>query len=193
MPPGPTAPTHCRKDPPCSQHSFTCIVTLFDFTQSGSALPSVWRSIDDPVMGGVSESTFVDTDAGAAFTGTVSLERGGGFASVRAPESNYDLSEHDGLYLRLRGDGHHYWVTSYTENGGPISYRTSLQPPTQWTTVSVPFDTLTPYRRGSLLTDAPAFAPSQIRTIGFLIADEQEGTFRLDIQWIRASGMESRS
>lgn len=137
-------------------------------------------------MGGVSESTFADTGEGAAFTGTVSLKHGGGFASVRAPESNYDLSEHEGLTLRLRGDGHRYWVTAYTEAGGPISYRTSIQPPEHWTTVSVPFDTLTPYRRGSTVPDAPAFAPSQLRTLGFLIADKQKGPFRLEIQWVRA-------
>jgi monofunctional biosynthetic peptidoglycan transglycosylase len=164
---------------------------LFDFSSPDSEAPSNWRSIDDPVMGGVSESTFEATEAGAAFTGTVSLKQGGGFASVRAPESTYDLSEHEGLRLRVRGDGKHYWLTTYTATGGPISYRTSFHPPTDWTIVSVPFDTLTPYRRGTKVPDAPPFDAAQIRTLGFLIADEQDGPFHLDVAWIRAGIEES--
>lgn len=164
---------------------------LFDFT-SPSADAANWRSIDDPVMGGVSSSEFVDTDEGAAFTGTVSLEYGGGFASVRAPESSYDLSGYDGLRVRLRGNGKRYWLTAYTTAGGSVSYRAPMQPPEHWTTLAVPFDTLTPYRRGTEVPDAPAFDPAQLREIGFLIADKQAGPFRLEIQWIRA-GLDARS
>ena len=159
---------------------------LFDFTTAASSDPADWRSIDDPVMGGVSGSTFEATEAGAAFTGTVSLKQGGGFASVRAPESTYDLSGHEGLRLRLRGDGKRYWLTTYTVSGGPISYRASLQPPTDWRTVAVRFDDFVPYRRGTTVPDAPPFDPAQVRTLGFLIADEQDGPFRLEVAWIRA-------
>ncbi len=159
---------------------------LFDFTAPSPDSPTEWRSIDDPVMGGVSESEFVATDEGAAFTGTVSLKQGGGFASVRAPVSSDDLGGHDGLRLRLRGDGKRYWITAYTEAGGSISYRTPVQPPEHWTPVAVPFDTLTPHRRGRTVPDAPAFAPAQLRELGVLIDDEQAGPFRLEIQWIRA-------
>ena len=163
---------------------------LFDFTAPEHDDPTAWRSIDDPVMGGVSESTLAATDDGAAFTGTVSLKQGGGFASVRAPEADYDLSGHAGLQCRLRGDGKRYWCTVYTEPGGPVSYRTAITPPESWTTVSVPFDALTPYRRGRAVPDAPPFAPSQVRTLGFLIADEQAGSFRLSVAWIRAGDTE---
>ncbi len=168
---------------------------LFDFSTAARDAPSNWRSIDDPVMGGVSESTFTATEAGAAFTGTVSLKQGGGFASVRSPKSRYDLSKHEGLRLRLRGDGKRYWLTTYTSPGGPISYRAPLHPATEWTTASVHFDALTPYRRGTTVKDAPPFDPGQIRMIGFLIADEQDGPFRLEVAWIRAglATTESRS
>lgn len=159
---------------------------LFDFSVPNSTSPQHWRTINDDVMGGVSESRFVATEAGAAFTGTVSLEHGGGFASVRGPENGWDLSNHDGLQLRLRGDGRRYWLTTYTVPGGPISYRAPLQPPEEWTTVRVPFADLAPYRRGTKRPDAPPFNPSQVRTLGFLIADEQDGPFRLEIAWIRA-------
>jgi len=159
---------------------------LFEFSCSAPDDATEWRSIDDPVMGGVSESQFVATEEGAAFTGTVSLAQGGGFASVRAPAADYDLRGHDGLRLRLRGDGKRYWLTTYTEASGSISYRTPIEPPEHWSTGAVPFETLTPYRRGTKVPDAPPFDPARLRTLGFLIADEQEGSFRLEAQWIRA-------
>lgn len=158
---------------------------LFEFASPQANDPSAWRSVDDPVMGGVSESTFEATAAGAAFTGTVSLERGGGFCSVRAPESAYDLSGTRGLRLRLRGDGKRYWLTLYTASGGPLSYRAPLRPPEQWAEVDVPFSRLTPYRRGTTVPTAPPFSPSEVRTLGFLIADEQDGPFRLEVAWIQ--------
>lgn len=165
--------------------------SLFDFSSVPPDDPGEWRSVDDPVMGGVSESAFVAADDHAVFTGTVSLDHGGGFASVRAPEDSYDLGDHEGLRLRLRGDDKHYWFTAYTEAGRSISYRTRLAPPTEWTTLEVPFDTLTPYRRGTKVSDAPSFAPTQVRTIGFLIADEQQGPFRLEVAWVRAAAPSS--
>ena len=161
---------------------------LFDFTAPTPAPAGNWRAIDDPVMGGVSHSTFEATDAGAAFTGTVSLDQGGGFASVRAPEGTYDLGGHTELRLRLRGDGKRYWLTTYTTRGGPVSYRAPIQPPAEWTTVRVPLASLTPYRRGSTVPEAPPFDASRVRTLGFLIADEQDGPFRLEVAWIRAAG-----
>jgi len=166
---------------------------LFDFSSSSPNDPSDWRSIDDPVMGGVSESRFVATDDGAAFAGTVSLKQGGGFASVRAPESTYDLGGADGLRLRLRGDGQRYRLTTYTEAGGSISYRAPIEPPERWATIDVPFRTLTPYRRGTEVPDAPPFDPSRLRTLGFLIADEQDGPFRLGVAWIRPYEAETHS
>jgi monofunctional biosynthetic peptidoglycan transglycosylase len=158
---------------------------LFDFSSPMPDDSDAWRSIDDPVMGGVSESSFVAGNDGAVFEGTVSLDRGGGFASVRSPEGPHDMGDHDGLHLRLRGDGQRYWFTAYTEEGGPISYRAPLRPPEHWSTLAVPFDRLTPYRRGSTVPDAPPFSPGRVRALGFLIADEQAGPFRLEVAWIR--------
>lgn len=159
--------------------------TVFDFSTSGRDDPTTWRSVDDPVMGGVSESKFTATQDGAAFTGTVSLEHGGGFASIRAPEGTYDLRDASGVTLRMRGDGNRYWITFYTDDGGAVSYRAPVHPSTEWTTLTVDFDDLTPFRRGTHVPDAPPFDPSAIRTLGVLIADEQAGPFRLEIAWIR--------
>lgn len=170
---------------------------LFDFAQTPDAA-SRWRTLNDTVMGGVSESRFEATDDGAVFRGTVSLDRGGGFASVRAPESTYDLSDADSIRLQLRGDGKRYKLTLYTHPGGRVSYRAPFEAPpggapTAWTTVQVPFDTLTPYRRGQPMPGAPPFDPSRVRTLGFLIGDKQDGPFRLAVRRIASVTRSSAS
>lgn len=165
--------------------------TLFDFTRSGPDSIGPWKTINDDVMGGVSDSSFESSDGAAVFTGTVSLDHGGGFASVRAPESGWDLGEADGIQLRVRGDGKQYWFTVYTRPGGPVSYRTPITPPSDWSTVSVPFSTLRPYRRGTEVPDAPPFDSTQLRTLGFLIADGQDGPFQLEVAWIRSASEHS--
>lgn len=142
-----------------------------------------WRIINDTVMGGQSSSQFSAADGHAVFSGTVSLD-GGGFASVRSPSGPYDLGAAGRFVLMVRGDGKTYNFTAYTESGGRISYREPFEAPSEWTRVEIPFDDLTPYRRGRRVPSAPAFAPSAVREVGFLIGDQQEGPFRLDVRWI---------
>ncbi|CAI0475796.1 unnamed protein product [Linum tenue] len=83
-----------------------------------------WGSLDDVVMGGVSQSTFqIDT------TGVVSTANNGGFTSVRTknfpiPE---DLSAYDGFELRLKGDGRRYKLIVRTSSDwDTIGYTTGF-------------------------------------------------------------------
>jgi hypothetical protein len=56
--------------------------TLFDFT--GADAEKDWQTVNDGVMGGVSVGKFQITDKKTLeFSGTLSLENNGGFASVR--------------------------------------------------------------------------------------------------------------
>ncbi len=54
---------------------------VFDFRQTID-LSQTWGAVDDVVMGGVSESGLMKTIEGALFTGNVSTDNSGGFASV---------------------------------------------------------------------------------------------------------------
>lgn len=66
------------------------LALLFDFTDPSAA--NAWHAIDDRVMGGISRSTLRHDPAGhAVFEGTVSLERNGGFASVRSSSGERGL------------------------------------------------------------------------------------------------------
>jgi len=172
-----------RSDLTSSWHHPTVMETtpLFDFTDSDA--PSGWRIVNDTVMGGQSDSRFVDADGAARFEGTV-VQDGGGFVSIRAPEGTYDVSGGDGLRLTVRGDGRRYNLTAYTQDGGGVSYRETFVPESEWATVDVRFDALTPYRRGRRVPGAPPFDPSSVRTIGILLADGKDGPFRLDLRQV---------
>jgi hypothetical protein len=63
------------------------------------------------------------------------------------------------------------------------SFRTEAD---TWITVQIPFADLRPTFRGRLLRNRPALTGPAVRQIGFMIADKQEGTFRLEIDWIKA-------
>lgn len=68
-----------------------------------------WSAIDDRVMGGVSTSQLVfHPDGHAVFTGVVSTDRGGGFASVRHPALSLGDAGTVGYGLQVRGDGKRY-------------------------------------------------------------------------------------
>jgi monofunctional biosynthetic peptidoglycan transglycosylase len=148
-----------------------------------------WRVVNDGVMGGLSKSQINKTqDNTAVFQGTISLENYGGFASVRTRPRTYNLTDYTGLIIRVKGDGKRYQFRVRTDDQSDgIGYRSHFTTKVDtWITVRVPFSEFVPTFRGRVLTDAPPLAPDQIRQIGFLIADKQEGSFRLEIDWIQA-------
>jgi hypothetical protein len=159
---------------------------LIDFSQSS---PVKWNTVNDGVMGGVSQSTFkILPDSTALFKGTVSLENNGGFASVRSVPSLLDLSEFDGLEMRVKGDGHSYSFRIRTDaNFDGIAYRAEfLTKKNKWMDIKLPFSLFKPTFRGRNLKNVPALQTGRIQQLGFLIAEKQEGPFYLYIDWIRA-------
>jgi monofunctional biosynthetic peptidoglycan transglycosylase len=148
-----------------------------------------WYVIDDGVMGGISRGTFTRTDAGTAvFAGELSLERNGGFSSVRTDLGTTDLSDWVGLEVRVRGDGRTYQLRLRVDGRyDGIAYRVSFQTTrNEWTTVRVPFAQFAPVFRGRIVENAPPLDTARIRQAGFLLADKQAGPFRLEIATIHA-------
>jgi hypothetical protein len=148
-----------------------------------------WRVVNDGVMGGVSSSTMTTTESGTGmFSGSLSLENNGGFASVRSDLAQPDLSPYAGLVLRVRGDGRRYQVRLRTDpRFDGIAYRAEFDTePDTWITVVLPFDTFVPTFRGYVPRNAPPLDPSAIRQFGFLIGDRREGQFRLEVERVLA-------
>ncbi len=59
-------------------------VVLVDLSNPGEV--ATWTTVNDPVMGGRSTSAVTFGNGGLVFSGTLSLENNGGFASARGPE-----------------------------------------------------------------------------------------------------------
>ena len=161
--------------------------TITDFATRTNA--DGWQTINDVVMGGVSESSFkLTTNATALFSGSVSLENNGGFASVRSPARDSKLKGFEGILLRVKGDGKTYKFSIRIDRAfDGINYQTDFTAPKDaWKEIRLPFSAFKPTYRGQILTDRPALDPAKIRTVGFLVSDKQEGQFTLEIKRIKA-------
>jgi monofunctional biosynthetic peptidoglycan transglycosylase len=148
----------------------------------------LWYTVDDNVMGGVSSSVIDIIEPGImSFSGTMSLENNGGFSSVRSDWAPTDLSDADGVLLRVLGDGKVYRLRIRSADTGPeISFNAAFETtPETWKVVYVPFSSMVPTYRGFIM-DVDALDPSSISSFGFMLSDKQPGGFRLLVDWIRA-------
>ena len=111
---------------------------VVDFTE-GEGIR--WSIVNDGVMGGRSTSKLSLTDQKTAlFTGFVSLENNGGFASSRAAFVSLDLSAYEGVTLRVRGDGRRYQFR-FRQDGAfdGVAYRVEFKTtPVSYTHLTLP-------------------------------------------------------
>jgi hypothetical protein len=156
---------------------------LFDFGPDSEA----WFSVDDNVMGGISSGLGrIQEDGTLLFSGTMSLENNGGFSSIRSPYNPIDLSDSDGLLIRVLGDGKIYRMRIWsTATGGDIAYNSFFETQDgQWVTVYIPFETMVATFRGFQTGSGP-LDPGTISSVGFMLSDKQPGEFALEVDWIR--------
>ena len=158
---------------------------LFDFTDPVSV--SAWYPIDDRVMGGISRSSVCHDPTGhAVFAGTVSLQRNGGFASVRSSPAEHGLPEAKDCLLEVRGDGKQYKLSLLTNDGfDSLNYQASFAlSGTGWQTLPLPLAEFRASFRGREVPSAPPLDPARIRQVGLMIAARQAGPFALKIKRI---------
>lgn len=159
---------------------------VVDFNNPGEA--DAWWAVNDGVMGGVSHSRLRITDGIAIFEGHTSLENGGGFASVRRQPARYGLGNCTGIRLSVRGDGRTYQLRLRTRAlPEGAAYRARFTTVNgEWVDVVLGWSEFEPVFRGRLLDEAPALVPNDIQQVGFLIADQCAGDFRLEIASIES-------
>jgi hypothetical protein len=145
------------------------------------ALVSLWRIVNDGVMGGLSESSIRLTDQESAlFSGTVSLRNNGGFASVQARFHPLDLSAFEGMDVLLCGDGKRYgfWLREPNQR---LAHQCEFTTKNGvWQTVRIPFRDLQPKFFGTWVTATPINL-AQVSSMAFIINNKQEGPFALEI------------
>jgi len=148
-----------------------------------------WSSLGDQVMGGQSDGKLVASEERVGlFHGTVRLDNGGGFASVKAdlPEP-IDASQWTGIELLAKGDGKTYKIgLRNSTNRRSIVYQHAFTPDTEaWSRIRLPFSGFIPTWRGKTLTDEAALNLSYLASVSLFISGRQVGEFQLKMQdWV---------
>lgn len=158
---------------------------LFDFTEPSTG--AAWQPIDDRVMGGVSRSQMRHDPTGhAVFEGDVSLERNGGFASVRSSPGDRGLADAQVCRIEVRGDPRQFKLSLLTDDGfDSLNYQTGFTPMrNDWQTLDLPLAAFRATFRGREVQGAPPLDPARIRQVGLMFAARQAGHFALDIRRI---------
>lgn len=172
---------------------------IFDFSQPNLDINQLWGAVDDVVMGGVSASAIQLDGGNAVFTGLVSTDNNGGFASVRTRnfEPPLDLSGKRSITLRLKGDGQRYkFFVRDDSSWDGIAFAYSFDTvKNQWIDVRIPFDKLVAVRRAKTVS-GDRLDPSKVRAFQFMLSkfeyDGQlnpsfaAGEFRLEVSKIEA-------
>jgi hypothetical protein len=165
-------------------------VVLVDLDNAGEV--ARWTTVNDPVMGGLSTSTITFGDGGLVFSGNISLENNGGFASARSPEDP-DIGRRatgaKSLRVHARGDGKTYLLKVGTAG---LSWSYIQRFPTEAAVQQIydlPIEGFQPV--GMRLDPAPnvpqTLDPSSISQVSIYILDKQQGPFELTVSAIDAT------
>lgn len=158
---------------------------LFDFSDPSAV--AKWEAIDDRVMGGVSCSRLRhDPDGHAIFEGNVSLDRNGGFASIRSRPANRGRPGVQDCFIEARATGKRFKLNLLTDDAfDSINYQASFAPSATWQTLRIPLSTFRATFRGREVPGAPALDPARVCQVGLMIAERQAGAFALEVRCIR--------
>lgn len=153
---------------------------------------AAWTTVNDPVMGGRSTSEVAFDDGGLRFSGIISLDNNGGFASTRGPvdpEIGRKATGAKSLGVRAEGDGKTY-LLKVRDSAQPWSYvqRFATEAGVM-RTYDLPVDRFEPVgMRLDPAPDAPqTLDPSTIDQVAIYILDKQQGPFQITINSITAA------
>lgn len=165
-------------------------VVLVDLGNPGEV--ATWTTVNDPVMGGRSTSAVTFGNGGLLFSGTLSLENNGGFASARSPQDP-DIGRRatgaTSLRVRAVGDGKTY-VLKVGDTEQPWAY---IQRFTTEAGVARSYDLpVAGFQPVGMRFDPapeapPTLDPSRINQVSLFILDKQQGPFALTVDGIDAT------
>jgi monofunctional biosynthetic peptidoglycan transglycosylase len=152
-----------------------------------------WMEINDGVMGGVSTSLMRQENGMLVFSGHLSLENKGGFASARRELSEFPVNT-DRVRLEVRGDGRRYQFRIRQDSRfDGVAWSQSFATSDRWQSIELPLSDFVAVFRGRGVNGAGPVVTSRIRQIGFMLADKRPGPFRLEIRSIALLGEEQGS
>lgn len=157
---------------------------LYDFTAEGDEVE--WSTLNDVIMGGSSTSRFERVEGAMRFSGSLSQQNRGGFASIKDGKGLRDLGHTDGFQIKVRGDGREYSLMVWTDDAPDrVYYGVAFSPPDgEWQVIDLRWSEFKSYYRGFWVAQGE-INPSRIVSIGLMISDGASGPFMLDMAWIR--------
>lgn len=163
-------------------------VVLVDLEDAGTV--ATWTTVNDPVMGGKSTSAIAFGDGGLVFSGTLSLENNGGFASTRSPvdpDIGRRAAGARSLRVEALGDGKTYLLKVGTGEQWSYIQRFTTAPGVHQS-YELPIEGFQPVgMRLDPAPDAPqTFEPSEINQVSVYILDKQQGPFRIVVYAVSA-------
>ncbi|AOE48793.1 putative nucleoside-diphosphate-sugar epimerase [Kangiella sediminilitoris] len=147
-----------------------------------------WYVQNDNVMGGRSKGGFELKKNLMVFSGSTNTN-GGGFSSVITRSIDADLSEYDGVRIKVKADGRRYiWQLQSNARwrGYIVNYWAYFDTKDgEWMEVDIPFEQFYPQIRGFKLS-GPNINPAEIKGMGLYIYDKKDGPFELHLDSVKA-------
>ncbi len=143
---------------------------------------SNWYTVNDGVMGGMSEGTISINDIGiATFNGYVTTANNGGFSSTRYVFNKKDVSKFNHVVLKVKGDGKSYQFRIKENSSQRYSYITTFKTSGEWETIKIPLSSFYPSFRGNRL-DKINYSGNLMEEIAILIGNNTKESFKLEIK-----------
>jgi NADH dehydrogenase [ubiquinone] 1 alpha subcomplex assembly factor 1 len=149
---------------------------------------TTWNINNDTVMGGISQSNIESKQRVLLFTGTVSLDNNGGFASTESIFT-HQITDESLLTLEVKGDGKTYQIrlkTPYLSQGEAYvaNFTSGADKLTRHEFTAEDF---TVSFRGRTVANAPSLNFDDIVRVGFLVAQKQQGPFSIELHSMQFS------
>jgi len=161
--------------------------TFFEFNDEKEI--KNWRIVNDGVMGGLSQGRIQwdQVEHTMVWSGKVSLENNGGFASIRTAPELFKVGAFEKINLRVKGDGKTYkFRMRPSGNFDGIAYSLDFETmKDEWIEIDLSTQDFQPTFRGRIYPEYGTIPTEELQQIGFLIAGKQEGNFSLKVDWIR--------
>lgn len=153
---------------------------IFNFKEKSDA--DQWIAVNDNAMGGLSNGEMlIDEDNNLVFFGSLSFKNNGGFSSIRTLPKDFELQGYKGIKIRVKGDGRIYQFRIRNDRAfDGVAFKQDFKTiDNTWMEIDLPLASFLPTFRGRILTNVKPISATEIRQMGFLIADKKEGNFNL--------------
>lgn len=148
-----------------------------------------WYVVTDNVMGGVSSSSILFTENSLLFTGNVSLDNNGGFASIRSARKKIDLSHYKTVSVKFKSSNTDR-IFALRLNTNDVYYKPSYNQKFQstsndWQELTFKLadfkETVLGKETGREIATSEL---ERIIRIGVMLNDKKEGSFSIEIDSI---------